>query len=174
MLFVSCLDKGRVSHLTVYEMANLFIYPHRLTHRESVCLFLGLMLQYILVLMASFLFVLLRGTGGQDGMINQPLTDELIHCRVQSRTTIETLVMSVECKLTIRTIVFNTACCLIHAVKAVNAVLHRCCMIKTSPETQPGTAGMISYSHFLLKKLGFPMVAPFLCLFIHGGDDCAC
>ncbi len=49
---------------------------------ESVCLFLGFKPQYIEVLMASFLVVLLRGFGGQDGMINQPLTDKLIHCRV--------------------------------------------------------------------------------------------
>lgn len=63
---------------------------------ESVCLFLGLKPRYISAMMASSLFVLLRGFGGQDGMINHPLTDRLILCRVQSRTTIEIPVISLK------------------------------------------------------------------------------
>lgn len=80
---------------TVYKMTNLFIYPLGFTH--SVCVF-GFRIRAAVHLAVDGIFSLCFAAGfrGQDGMINQPLTDELIHCPVQRRTTIEVTVNSVQ------------------------------------------------------------------------------
>ena len=49
--------------------------------------------------MASSPLCFAAGFRGQGGMINQPLTDELIHRRVQSRTTTEISMNSVKFKV---------------------------------------------------------------------------
>lgn len=89
--------------------------------------------------MASFLFALLRGFVGQDGMINQPLTDvlnSLLGAKQDNNS--------------------NTSeFCWIQSDKTVIAVVHLYCTIKISPGSQTAAAGMTSYSYFSEKQF-FP------------------
>lgn len=69
------IKKQTVSSLSIYILLV----------SDSVSL--NLKHQYVLVLMPSFFLVLPSGCGGQDGMIKQPLSDELIHSWVPGRKT---------------------------------------------------------------------------------------
>lgn len=155
---VSYFEKHSVN-LTQFIKWLICLYTLLVLLTERVCLFLGLKPQYILVLMASFLFVLLRGFGGQDGMINQPLTDKLIHCRVRSRTTIEIPVSSAEFEEITHTMIFNTAFCLIHGVK--QSLLWCICAACSRHHLKVKLALL----EWLFHVIFF--------VFIHGGDDCA-
>lgn len=109
-------------------------------------------LQYIWLLMVSFLLVLLQRFGGQNGKINHPLTDKLIHCRVQSRITTKTPANSVKFKVASCTFILKLAFMFSYPW-CWRFLAHLRCMIKTW-QSQTRTAGMTpALNYFIMQSL---------------------